>query len=197
VLNIQTRSGKYPKYRPAELVHPYGPRTPVQIKSDDYPIVVFLDFETPSILKGKRINDSPYAKEAYLKFIGSNPNYVLDGGVIRTLKQGEKVEYPINFESSDILRFIAKVAHGVSIYKFGLDSCKEYFLPNLVLGNGDGALTYIGGCSSEILKPTLPGNELHSTFERISNEYRIVNVQLFRDFRDPPPIYEAIVGTVK
>jgi hypothetical protein len=85
----------------------------------------------------------------------------------------------------------------MSIYQNGLDGCKDYFLPKLILGNGDGALTYVGGCSSELLKPILPGKGLHSTFERISNEFRIVNVQLFRDSGDAPPIYEAIVGTVK
>jgi hypothetical protein len=197
ILNIQTRSGNYPKYRPAELIHPYRPKIPIQVKSDDYPIVVFFDFDIPSVLIGKERPEPSFAKEAGLKFIGQNPSYVLDKGVIRLLRQDEQVEYPINFESSDILRFIAKVAHGISIYKYGLDSCNEYFLPKIILGNGDGALTYVGGCSSEILKPVLPGKGLHSTFERDSNDFRIVNVQLFRDSGDPPPIYEAVVGTIK
>jgi hypothetical protein len=122
---------------------------------------------------------------------------VLDNGTIRQLRLGEKIEYPMSFESSDVLRLIAKIAHGISIYKNGLDGCNNYFLPKIILGNGDGALTHVGGCSNDLLKPILPGQGLHSTIERLNDGFRIVNVQFFRDSGDPPPIYEAIVGTIK
>lgn len=197
ILGIESRSGNYPKYLAAQLVRPYSPNIPIQIKSDEVPFVAFLEFDIPSILVGEERNQRPSAKAMYLKTIAQGPSHVLENGNIRLLRHGEKIEYPMNFDSNDVLRLVAKIAHGISIYQNGLDGCKDYFLPKLILGSGDGALTYIGGCSSELLKPTLPGQGLHSTFERISNEFRIVNVQFFRDSGDPPPIYEAVVGTIK
>jgi HNH endonuclease len=53
-LEIQTRSGNYPKYRPAHLVQLYAPKIPIQIKSDDYPVVVFFDFDAHQFSLGKR-----------------------------------------------------------------------------------------------------------------------------------------------
>jgi HNH endonuclease len=196
ILGIQSRRN-YPNYLPAHLVQLYAPKIPIQVKSDDYPLVIFFDFDIPSVLIGKERPEPPFAKVVGAKIIRPYPSRVLDNGAIRQLRSGEKIEYPMSFESSDVLRLVAKIAHGISIYQNGLDGCIDYFLPKLILGNGDGALTYVGGCSSEYLKPILSGNGLHSTFERISSGYRIINVQFFRDSGDPPPIYEAVVGTVK
>jgi hypothetical protein len=77
-----------------------------------------------------------------------------------------------------------------------LGVCKDYFLPKIVLGNGDGALTHVGGCSSELLKPRLPGEGLHAMVDRTQNGLLLVSLQLFCDAGDPPPIYEAVVGVV-
>ena len=196
MLGIKTRSGEYPKYRPVNLVSSTGEKRPVHVLSEDYPIVVFLDFDPPAVLSGNTRPESPFAKEAYLKQIAEGPSRALDSGRMRTLLPWEKIEYPTNFQSSDLLRFIAKVAHAYAIHQHGPRACKEYFLPKLVMGNGDGALTQVGGCSSEHVKPKLPGTELHALLDRQQNNLLLVNVQLFRDAGDLPPIYEAVVGTV-
>jgi len=196
ILGIKTRSGGYPKYRPVNLVPLAGEKRPVQVLSEDYPIVVFLDFDPPAVLSGKIRPEPPFAKAMALKQIGNGPSRALDNGSLRPLFPWEKIEYPTNFESSDLLRFIAKVAHAYAIHQHGPAICKDYFLPQLVLGNGNGALTHVGGCSSERLKPRLPSTELHTLLDRQQNGLLLVNLQLFQDTGDPPPIYEAVVGTL-
>jgi HNH endonuclease len=108
LLGIQTRSGNYPKYRPAHLVRLYAPKIPIQVKSDDYPVVVFFDFDAPSVLIGVDRPEPPFAKGMAAKFICQGPNQVLSNGTIRQLLPGEKIEYPLSFESSDLIRLIAK-----------------------------------------------------------------------------------------
>lgn len=196
ILGVKTRSGTYPKYRPVHLVPLLGEKRSVQVLSDDYPVVIFFEFDTPSLLANKLRPETPFAKSAFIKQIRPNPSRILEDGALRALLPWEKVEYPMNFESSDILRLVAKIAHGYAIHQNGLAACKDYFLPKLILGNGDGALTHVGGCSSELLKPKLHGNELNSIFASVRGDFQIVNIQFFRDFGDAPPIYEAIVGTI-
>ena len=106
----------------------------------------------------------------------------------------EQIEFPTRFSTSDLARFVAKVAHCHAIYERGVSACSEYFLPPYIIGNGDGALTYVGGASSPVLGPLIPGGELHALIDRVSGEYLSVNIQLFCDGGDPPPIYEVIVG---
>lgn len=196
LLGIRTRSGTYPKYRPVNLVSRTGDKSPAQVLSEDYPIVVFLDFDPPSVLSGVCRPETPFAKAASLKLVGNGPSRALIDGSMRALFPWEKIEYPTGFESSDLLRFVAKVAHGYAIHQYGLSACKEYFLPKLILGGGDGALNHVGGCSTELLKPKLPGAELHALFDRKINDLLLVNLQLFRDASEPPPIYEAVVGRI-
>jgi len=196
ILGIKTRSASYPKYRPVSLISATGEKRPAKVLSEDYPIVLFLDFDPPSILSGETGPGAPFAKAMFLKQVGMAPSRVLDEGVMRSLMPWEKIEYPTDFESSDLLRFVAKVAHGYAIHEHGLSVCANYYLPQVVLGTGDGSLTHVGGCSSEILKPKLPSTELHGLLDRKQNGRLIVNLQLFRDAGDLPPIYEAVVGEI-
>lgn len=195
-LGIATRSREYPRYRPAQLVPLSGEKRPVQVLSDEVPVVLFFDFDPPSALSGQVRTESPFARHAGMKLIKESPSRVLEDGVMRDLLPWEKVEYPMNFDSHDVLRFIAKVAHCFAILQRGPGVCTEFFLPSIILGKTEGALTYVGGCSTEILKPKLPGQELHAMLEREVNGFLVVNVQFFRDAGDPPPIYEAVVGRV-
>lgn len=193
-LGIVTRTKSYPKYRPAQLVPLVGEKRVVQVLSDDIPVVLFFEFDTPSILVGKNRPGTSFARHAVMKQIKPVPERVLEGGVMRGLMPWEKIEYPINFDSHDVLRFVAKIAHAFTILKRGTQACEEYFLPPVILGKTDSALTYVGGCSTELLKPKLPGSDLHAIFDRVIDQFLVVNVQLFRDAGDPPPIYEAVVG---
>ena len=112
----------------------------------------------------------------------------------------EQMEFPTRFSTSDLARFVAMVAHCHAIDTRGVSACSEYFLPQYALGNrdgdgdGDGALTYVGGASSPVLGTLIPGGDLHALIDRVQDEYLSVNIQLFRDGGDPPPIDEVIVG---
>lgn len=193
-LGVVTRSRNYPKYRPVEVVPLAGEKRSAQVLSEDVPVVLFFAFDAPSILEGKVRPETPFARHALIKQIKQGPERVLEGGVMRSLLPWEKIEYPINFDSHDVIRFVAKVAHAFAILQRGPKACEEYFLPPIILGKTEGALTYVGGCSTELLKPELPGSALHATFERSVDDFLVVNVQLFRDTGAPPPIYEAVVG---
>jgi HNH endonuclease len=117
LLGIKTRSGAYPNYRPVKLVPLAGEKRPAHILSADYPIVVFLDFDPPAVLSGEIRPETPCAKAMCFKQIGNSPTRALVDGSMRNLLPWEKIEYPANFESSDLLRFIAKVAHAYAIHQ--------------------------------------------------------------------------------
>ena len=193
-LGIATRSKDYPRYRPANLIPLAGEKRPVEVLSDEVPVVLFFDFDEPSILADRIRPEAPFARQMLLKQIKQGPSRVLEDSAMRRLLPWEKLEFPIHFDSHDVLRFIAKVAHCYAILQRGPNACEEYFLPSLILGKTDGALTYVGNCSTQLLKPKLPGNGLHAMFERNVGEFLVVDVQLFRDAGNPPPIYEAVVG---
>lgn len=196
LLGIKTRSGAYPKYRSVNLVSRTGDKSPVQVLWDDYPVVAILEFDSPSVLSNGCRPGAPFAKNAGLKLVGNGPSRALVDGSMRAILPWEKIEYPIGFDSGDLLRFIAKVAHGYAIHQYGLSACEQYFLPKLILGSGDGALSFVGGCSTELLKPKLPGAELHALVDRRVDDLLLVNLQMFRDAGEPPPIYEAVVGRI-
>jgi hypothetical protein len=128
------------------------------------------------------------------KFVAPMPTHALVDGRFRALQPGEQVEFPTRFFASDLARFLAKIAHCHAIYVRGPGACSEFFLPRYILGSGDGLLTYVGGASSALLGPKLPGTSLHAILDRRQGDYLSVYVQLFRDVGDPPPIYEVIVG---
>lgn len=194
LLKIKTRTGDYPKYQSVKLKPPWGDAIDAKVLMDEVPLVVFADFDPPSILRQEIRTDTPYAPRMAGKFVAPMPNRILVEGRLRPLQPGEQIEFPIQFQMSDLVRFIAKVAHCYAIYAHGPNACTEFFLPSYILGNGDGLLTYVGGASSAVLGPRLPGASLHALLNRRQGDYLSVYVQLFRDEGDLPPIYEVVVG---
>lgn len=194
ILNIRSRSGEYPKYQLVKLKFTWGETIEAKVLLEEVPIVVVLEFDPPSILEGKLRNDVPIAIGMGAKFVANMPNRVLIDGRMRFLQSNEQIEFPTTFVASDLVRFLAKIAHCYAIYSRGVNACTEYFLPKYILGNGDGALSYVGNSNSKTLDKVLPGNNLHSMLDVRNGDYLSVFVQLFRDGGDPPPIYEVIVG---
>ena len=95
---------------------------------------------------------------------------------------------------SDFVRLLAKIAHGYAISRRGATCCSEFFLPPIILGNGDGALTYVGAESSMLVGPLLPTSGIHGLMDRIHGKFLSVYIQLFQRIGDPPPTYEVVVG---
>ena len=194
VLKLQSRSPSYPKYESVNLKVPWRESIPANVRKDEVPLVVILEFDPPSVLEGIVRIEAPYAPRMCVKFIAPMPTRVLVEGRMRQVESYEQIEFPTNFSAADLARFLAKVAHCHAIYVRGFSACSEYFLPPYILGNGDGALTYVGGDRASILGPLMPGSGLHAMLDRRQGEYLAVNVQLFRDCGDPTPIYDVVVG---
>ena len=158
-------------------------------------LAMVFDFDPPSVLSGIVRADVPFAPRAGMKLLAESPNtYVADGREYRLLP-GEQLTVPVNFDATDLARFLAKVAHCYAVLECGTDACVEYYLPRLVLGDGLGALTYVGGCSEAFAGRALPGDGLHAMQVRETGQFLSVCIQLFRDGGDPPPIYEVVVGS--
>ncbi len=196
-LGIQTRSKGYPTYRPVKLKQAFGDSIEAMVRSDDYPIVMFLTFDPPAALSGEIRTDYPFATKMFAKTIAPMPQRILINGQMRLLAQGDQIEFPVNFDAGDFARFLAKVAHGYAIFSRGISACSEYFLPSYILGTGQGALTYVGGASSPLLEAYLPRNGVNALAIREQGSYLSVYVQLFRDSGEPPPVYEVLVGRLQ
>src|SRR5438046_6371527 len=112
----------------------------------------------------------------FMKFVAPMPSSVLVDGQARRLEPQEQIEFPIAFDVADLVRLLAKVAHGYAIYRRGLGACSQYFLPKYILGNGEGLLTYVGGSSSPLVGPRLPEPGMHALLERGLGEYLSVYV---------------------
>jgi hypothetical protein len=160
-------------------------------------IAMIFEFDPPSILEGRKRIDTPCAPRMYMKYLSDFPSSVSIDGVPYKLQADEKLEIPINFDASDLCRFLAKVAHGYAISRRGINSCSQFFLQPIILGEAQGALTFVGGSSSPFIGPRLSGSGLHVMLDRINDSFLTVYIQLFRDHGDPPPIYEVVVGKVK
>lgn len=194
ILKIRSRSAEYPKYQLVKLKFTWGESIEAKVLMDEVPLVVILEFDPPSILKGEIRSDIPYATRMGAKFVANIPSRVLVEGRMRLLQTNEQIEFPATFNASDLVRFLAKIAHCYAIYTRGINACSEYFLPKYILGSGEGALTYVGSSSSKILDKDIPGNSLHVMLDAKNGDYLSVFIQLFRDGGESPAIYEVIVG---
>jgi hypothetical protein len=185
-----------PRDIPVKIVPPSGEKIDARLATEHQNTFLYLNFDSPSILVGKYTKGEPVARSASMKTVGPNPQFVMQNGVRRDLLPLEKIEIPINISASDVIRFLAKVAHGYAWYRHGGESCIEYFLPAVILGSTAGALTYIGNANLQTID-RLPGSTSHAILDQSSNGFLKVLIQLFRDAGDPPPIYEVVVGRLR
>ena len=151
-------------------------------------------FDSPSILEGKVRMDTPGAKEAYVKLLGPVPLAFKVGDDAYHRHPDDKITLPINLNAGDVCRFLAKVAHCYAIFRRGIHACSEYFLPPFILESAEGLQTYVGGASSAILGQHVPGSTHYAMLDRVSKGFLMVDIQLFRDAGETPPIYEVVVG---
>ena len=141
----------------------------------------------------------PYAKGIGMVVIGAGGPTIfteMDGRKHR-LFGGEQIEYLLHeFTAENFFRFLAKVSHSFAIKERGVKACKKYFLPDIILGNTNDAMKYIGNAS-----PLAQGIRLkkidrfHSLELFETNNYLTVLVQLFNvENHDVQPIYQIVVG---
>jgi HNH endonuclease len=195
---LQSRT-KFKEIEPlvVTVIREDGSEFSAQLSPEDQTVFIELGFSRPSILNGVITSGETFAELPTMRNLGAFPNsYILDGKRL-TLKSKEQIRLPVDFSAIDLSRFLAKVAHCYAISRRGIQCCDEFFLPRIILGETDGAKTFVGGASSDVLGKRLPGNELHALMDRRNGKYLTVYVQLFRLIGDPPPIYEIVVGSLR
>ncbi len=187
------RAGEQVPDLPVKVKCPDGTEYAAHIPMESQTIAMAFVFDPPSILKGIVKTEAPSAR-VNVRTLGATPSTVKVDGIEKQLPPEEKIEIPMNLDAADMCRFLAKVAHGYAISRRGLGACREYFLPGIVLGRTDGAQTYVGGASSQVLGERLPGQGLHVLMDRVNGEFLTVYIQLFRARGGNEPIYEVVVG---
>jgi hypothetical protein len=179
------------------IIQESGSELSAQLPLEEQTVFIEFGMAAPSVLQGRIAEGEPFSTVPTMRFLGKYPNSYFVGDQRHWLKSKEQIRLPIDFSAVELTRFLAKVAHCYALSKRGMDCCSEFFLPKIVLGHTDGASTYVGGASSEVIGKRLPGNELHALLDRRNGDFLTVYIQLFRLIGDPPPIYEVVVGRIR
>jgi hypothetical protein len=158
-------------------------------------MLTLFRFPPPAVLQGQQHNDVPVGKVVIVT-VAPLPRSVIVDGSERPVKSDEDIEYPINMDAPDFARFLAKVGLGYAVFELGLAVFSELFLPQVVLGNGNGALTYVGNPTAPINPAVIPDPPLHGLMLRREGALCKVYVQLFKTKSEPPPVYEVVVGKI-
>jgi hypothetical protein len=185
------RAGQQPTEIPVTVLRDGSEPFAAMLPIAQHSAFVAYKFDPPSLLSGRRRDDPP-SGPAVLALVGPDPESVLVDGRVRHLAADERVEIPVDLDAGDVVRFLAKVAHGFAIYERGMEACREYFLPGLILGKTSGALTYVGVAERD---PGMPeGSGPHAIIARSEGEFLTVLIQLFRHAASRPPVYQILVG---
>jgi hypothetical protein len=188
------RPGEQPDDFPAELVTVIGEKIPVRIRARDYPILALYRFEAPAILSGSQLANPVPVGRVWITKLNPLPSVVGANGQVRPVLESDKIEYPIMMDARQFVRFLAKVALGYAVSRVGIEAFAEIYANRVVLGDGSGALIYVG----EVLEPEfhvlISPNHLHGLEVRRHDALLSVLIQLFRKVGEPPPVYEVVVG---
>ena len=180
--------------KPVKIITKDGEVIAAEVSLDYFVGALSFKLSPPSILMGEKLDGEPSATNVSVKMLGPMPTEAKVAGKTYLLAPGDKVEYPVNLNTGDLARFLAKVAHGYAISKEGSDAFDEFYLPEFILGRTDGIQTYVGGYESAVTTEVLPGGGHNRMMTRARGEFISVCIQLFIDRSEPPPIYEVIVG---
>lgn len=162
---------------------------------------VFILFEPEILAIEIQGGKKPYAKTIGMLMIGNQGPTILTttSGKKQRILTGDKIEYLLHeFSADNFFRFLAKVAHSFAIKERGINACKTYFLKEIILGNTQNAMKYIGNAS-----PLAQGirlkkvDKFHSLELYETKGYLTVLVQLFNvTSHQVKPIYQIVVGEI-
>jgi hypothetical protein len=194
-LGLQTRNPDASKeLKRVKITKTDGTIIDAEMPLESFVAAMVFKLAPPAILSGNEASGEPYAKDAFFKLLGAMPKEAMVDGKRYLLAPHDKIKFPVHFDSGELTRFLAKVAHGFAISKEGLSAFSEFYLPEFILGKTDGIQTYVGGYESPIITATLPGGGYNRMMIRTRGNLISVCIQLFIDEGDPPPIYEIVVG---
>lgn len=184
----------------AILIKADGSRISGTVPLEECFFQLIFDFYEPELLYREIIGGvKPYAKSASVLFIKEKlpKKFTDDTGRKQNVSASEKIEFLLHeFTAENFFRFLAKVAHSFVIYQKGVNACKTYFLPNIILGNTKDAMKYIGTASQLAQGVRLTKiDRFHSLQLLETKNYLTVLIQLFNIAdHDVQPIYQVIVG---
>lgn len=193
-LALQTRR---PREQPASfpaVVQRGDDESTQQFSPDNYPGLVVFDFDPPLHLRAATAKGKPIAPRVFFRRDSNAAVELVNKETLVAAVSDPTVTFRVDLEVDDYVRFLAKVALGWAVGSRGLDAFERFFVRDIIIGDTEGAATFVGGASSPLIGPWLPGAELHRMFDRLRGFDVSVYVQLFCEAKDPPPIYEVIVG---
>lgn len=193
-LRMQSRSANYPVNCKVILHREGHPDCEALLPTLEQSVLMLMEFDPPLILSGRTSTELPHAPRILAQRIGQATQSLLVEGQNYIMKPNDRITIPVDFSVDDFIRLLAKMAHGFAIHRRGLKACSEYFLPTIVRGDIKGALTYVGGTTLSVLQGRLPGSGIHAFNDRVNGKFLSVDIQLFREKNQTPPIYEVVVG---
>lgn len=173
----------------------YGVRK-VLLKNVEYPGMVVCTFSAPTVLHGEVRSGAPLASGIGWLQTG-DANSFIQASDPRPFQGTRHVTMPADLDVAMLMRFLAKVGWSYAVGVFGLSTFRERFVQKLILGDTDGANSYVGQ-GTDFPDLRLPGDGLHALLVRRHDDDVVsVCMQLFRESsRFEPPIYEVAVGRV-
>jgi hypothetical protein len=196
-LRLQTRR---PREQPATfpaVVQRGTDQSTREFPPDNYAGLVVFDFDPPSHLRGIVAKGKPIAPRVFFRRDSNAAVEVVNRETPIIGVSDPSVTFRVDLEVDDFVRLLAKVALGWAIGSRGLDAFERLFVRDIIIRDTEGAATFVGGAGSALLGPWLPGAGLHRMLDRLQGPDVSVYVQLFCEAKDPPPIYEVIVGRLK
>lgn len=140
----------------------------------------------------------PFAKNCNYLVLGPGPSIFYDGnGRFVQLRPSDKVEFLISeFTASGMLRFLAKIAHSFVIKERGENACAKFYLNEIILGNDEHAMKFIGNASEIAQGIRLPRIDRFHSIQIVDKGMHLTAlIQLFSlPQLDALPIYEVVVG---
>lgn len=149
--------------------------------------IFFLEYPLPAYIDGRSYEKGVEVR-ALSCIILREPDEVIK------INGKREVKFSLNISNVDFFpRLLAKIAYGLIVAQFGLDSLEESFLPKIITGEDKQICKYVGTFDDKIMRSE---NTLHNFMIIISEKREImVRIKLF-SFADTPE-YLVVVGILK
>lgn len=189
-----------PKERPTHLplresFSPSPELAPIRlVPTKDYPGTLILTVLEPAGILTGRSPEEGAKGYPFVRFIGGRER------VERLKKQGIDSKVYREFKPDLFLRLIAKIALGITVAAYGLDSF-EPTVRDIILRRDTNAFYWVGGVTKEMMDEFPPPSDKTVVHRIVGYKrdiagvpYLVMQVQLFAGLGLGAPCYAAIVG---
>lgn len=182
---------KRPKDRPKSIPHTIigidGQPRIVEIPADKVPRrwANYVTLGSPEIMVG-RTRDAPWFCTLQWQFSQED--------LAAILQPGESIKFEGDFQMRELARFLAKIAHAITVAEYGLDGF-EPWLPDFILGKDDCSLHYLVAGRPNHLTDQHGEHKLQLGVWGNDHSAIAATIRLFCRFATPD--YEVAVGRFK